>query len=122
MSWPPLHLPDQHSAQSRKHRAAITSSAAMKFRSEDKTMTGDLFANAPRQMKPATHRPSSRDVAAVFNARIVRSEPIDEFNDSLDDVFPEAKTKLPKREPNKGRHQGSATFAEELARYERGGV
>jgi hypothetical protein len=94
----------------------------MKFPSEDKTMTGELFANAPRHMKPATHRPLSKRTSAIFNMRIVRGEPVDEFNDSLHDVFPEAKTRLPKRQPNTARHQGSANFIEEIARYMRGGL
>jgi hypothetical protein len=94
----------------------------MKFRSEDKTMTGDLFANTPRHMKPPTGRPLSKRISAVFNARIVRTELVDEFNDNLDDVFPGGKTNLPKREPNAARPHGSATFAEEIARYKRGGL
>jgi hypothetical protein len=85
-------------------------------------MTLDLFAAAPRQVKPAILRPLSKRISAVFNMRIVRGEPADEFNDSLHDVFPGGKIKLPKRKPNTARHQGSATFAEELKRYERGGV
>jgi hypothetical protein len=81
----------------------------------------DLFAVAPRQMKPAPEKPPSKRTLAVFNIKIVRSEPVHEFDDSLADIFPGVKLKLARRRAQRVLRRRSMDFLAEIGRYRQGG-